>query len=318
MKALWLEDQTITFREDVPCPEVTGDEALIKVKVAGICATDLEQVRGYHPFLGIPGHEFVGVVESASGEPDLIGQRVVGEINIGCGSCDRCRVGLERHCDNRKVIGIRDRNGCFGEYITLPTRNLHRVPDHIPDEEAVFTEPIAAALAILQQCHIQASDKVLIIGAGRLGQLIARVLALIPCELFVIARHQPQKDILEPYNLTLLGENEVGKRWVDVVIEATGSHEGFEFALQAVRPRGTIVLKSTYATSGSINLSAVVVDEITIVGSRCGPFPPVIRLLEQGKLDLIGLISGRYPLKDGVRAYHRAAEPGVFKILFHM
>ncbi len=315
MKALWLAGQNLSLRNDVPTPEPTEDEALIKVKVAGICATDLEQVRGYHPFNGIPGHEFVGVVEHAGQERDWIGQRVVGEINVSCGVCTRCKAGLYNHCANRKVIGIRDQNGCFGEYLILPLKNLHRVPDTVPDELAVFTEPLAAALEILQQVPIRPVDKVLIIGAGRLGQLIARVISLVPCELCVIARYKPQKDLLRRVDIKLLDEDEIPEYGMDVVIEATGSINGLELALRAVRPRGTIILKSTYASSGTINLSSIVVNEITIVGSRCGPFIPALQLMEQGKIDLRGLISGHYPLNDGIQAYRRSAKKGVFKIL---
>jgi len=315
MRALWLDEGTISFRNDVPIPEPEGDEALIRVKIAGICATDLEQVRGYYPFSGIPGHEFVGVVELAPTEPGWVGQTVVGEINIQCGYCERCKGGLSNHCENRTVIGIMNHNGCFCEYLVLPKKNLYIIPENVSDEAAVFTEPIAAALEILRQVHIQPSDKVLVIGAGRLGQLIARVVSTIPCEMSILARYHSQKILLKKTGGIILDENKIPDGLMDFVIEATGSLDGFKLAQRAVRPRGTIILKSTYAGSEPINISSIVVDEITIVGSRCGPFPPALSLLELGRIDPTDLISGSYPLEDGVQAYTQAAETGVMKIL---
>ena len=318
MKALWLEDQELCFRYDVPVPIPSNDEALIKVVLAGICATDLEQQSGYYPFRGIPGHEFVGIVEESIERPALIGQRVVGEINIACGVCDLCKAGIDNHCKNRKVIGIRDHDGCFGEYLVLPIRNIHPVPEQVPDEFAVFTEPIAAALQILEQVHIRPSDKVLIIGAGRLGQLIARVVALIPCQLFVSTRYSSQEESLRKLGVQALHEDDLPTGEMDVVIEATGSPKGFLTAAKAVKPRGTIVIKSTYKAPGEINLSPIVVNENCIVGSRCGPFPPVLQLLSEGIIDLSGLVSEFYPIKEGIQAYKKARDPGIFKVLLKM
>jgi 2-desacetyl-2-hydroxyethyl bacteriochlorophyllide A dehydrogenase len=315
MNALWLENRVISYRTDLPLPEPGPQEALIRVSMAGVCATDLEQVRGYLPFCGVPGHEFVGVVEAAPAGGQWVGQRVVGGINIVCGSCCRCREGLASHCENRQVIGILNRNGCFAEYLVLPIQNLCAVPDSVTDEAAVFAEPLAAALEILQQIQIRPTDRVLLIGAGRLGQLIARVIQWVPCSLLILARYASQRVHLEASGVQVIHETDLPEGEMDLVIEATGSLNGFELALKAVRPRGTILLKSTYAGSESINLSKVVVDEITMVGSRCGPIPAAVALLESGRVDPRGLIADVYPLQAGLEAYQRAASPGVLKVL---
>lgn len=315
MKALWLEDQILSFRTDVIIPKPENGEALIRVEMAGICATDLEQVKGYYPFCGIPGHEFVGVVESAPTDPSWCGRKVVGEINIECGQCRFCKKGLGRHCENRTVMGILNKNGCFAEYLVLPLKNLCQIPDYVTDEAAVFTEPIAAALEILEQVHIKPSDQVLIVGAGRLGQLIARVISLVPCGISILARYPSQKSLLRNVAVNILDEADIRSGIFDVVVEATGSPVGFEIASRAVRPRGYVVLKSTYASPEPINLSPLVVDEITLVGSRCGPFQPAINLLSEKQIDPTVLISDRYPLTSGILAYQRAAEPGILKVL---
>ncbi len=314
MQALWLENQRLSFRRDLPHPLPPAGEALVRVRLAGVCATDLELVRGYYPYTGIPGHEFVGEIVSAP-DASRVGQRVVGEINAVCGECDTCRHGRQSHCERRTVLGIVNRNGAFAEYLTLPLVNLHPVPENVPDEAAVFTEPLAAALEISQQVHIRPDDRVLLVGAGRLGQLIAQTLALRGCDLYVLARHPNQIALLNSRNIHTLSEDEVPTRKMDVVIEATGSPSGFEIARRAVRPRGTLVLKSTYAGNLEVNFSAVVVDEITLVGSRCGPFPPALKLLETGSVDPTPLIEARYPLEQGVTAFEHAARPGVLKVL---
>ena len=317
MQALWLEDQSLSVRQDIPVPVVLPGEALIRVHLAGICSTDLELVKGYYPFKGVLGHEFVGeVVESD--EPDLRGVRVVGEINVTCGQCPSCYAGRSTHCENRSVLGIADRDGCFAEYLTLPVENLHRVPDSVPDELAVFTEPLAAALEIQEQVQIRPTDRVLVIGAGRLGLLIAQTLALTGCDLRVVVRHDYQREILSGWHIDTLAEDEVLPRYSDIVVEATGSPDGFTLARQAIRPRGTVVLKSTYAGNLDINMSSVVVDEITLVGSRCGPSAPALRLLEAGQVDPGPLITERYPLAEGVAALKHAAQPGVFKVLLEI
>jgi threonine dehydrogenase-like Zn-dependent dehydrogenase len=215
----------------------------------------------------------------------------------------------------RTVLGILRRDGAFAEYLTLPIENLHIVPESISDDCAVFTEPLAAALEIQEQVSIRPRDRVLLIGAGRLGQLIAQSLSLIGCDLRVVARHPQQRDLLQRYPITFVDEKAVSENEADFVVDATGSPEGFKLAKYAVRPRGTIVLKSTYAGSLEVNLSEIVVDEITLVGSRCGPFAPALRLLESGLVDPVPLISGRYPLYRGLDAFDEAAKPGVMKIL---
>jgi threonine dehydrogenase-like Zn-dependent dehydrogenase len=297
---------------------------LIKVRLAGLCATDLELVRGYYPFTGILGHEFVGELVSLSqdlaklGSPGsglAVGSRVVGEINAVCGHCEQCRSGRPTHCENRTVLGILNRDGAFAEYLTLPAENLHPVPAGVPDEAAVFTEPLAAALEIREQVAIHPTDRVLVVGAGRLGQLVAQVLALSGCALRVLARHERQRELLARRGIKPISEEEIQPRRWDVVVEATGSPAGFDLARKAVRPRGTLVMKSTYAGDLTTNFSSLVVDEITLVGSRCGPFEPALRLLEHGDVDPQSLIDAEYPLIEGLRAFDRAAEPGVLKVL---
>lgn len=312
MQSTWLEKQTLSLR-DVPRPRKDG-EALIRVRLAGICGTDLELVRGYYPFTGIPGHEFVGEVVEAS-DTSWVGKRVVGEINVSCGACEQCRSGRPTHCEKRTVLGIANRDGVHAEYTTLPLANLHLVPDSVPDDAAVFVEPLAAALEIQQQVHIQPTDRVLLIGAGRLGQLVAQTLALTGADLRVAARHPLQQKLLTGRRIQLIAENEIQPRRWDVVVEATGSPSGFELARQALRPRGTLVLKSTYRGEMTVNWSPFVVDEITIVGSRCGPFAPALRLLEKKEVDPTVLIAQRFPLSAALEAYETAKQPGKLKIL---
>jgi threonine dehydrogenase-like Zn-dependent dehydrogenase len=315
MLGLWLEDQEIRLRTDLPIPEPPAGEALIKVRLAGICATDLEMVRGYYPFTGIMGHEFVGEVMQSPTKPGLEGRRVVGEINASCGQCQACEAGRPTHCENRSVLGILNRNGVFAEYLTLPVENLHMVPDSLEDEAAVFTEPLAAALEIQEQVHIQPTDRVLVIGAGRLGQLVAQTLALTGCELLVVTRHAFQDDLLGLHSIATCKERGAPIRDMDVVVEATGTPQGFALARRAVRPRGMIIMKSTYKGELEVNFSAIVVDEISLVGSRCGPFPPAINLLNNGKVDPRPLISKRFPLAEAENAIHQAGQPGALKIL---
>jgi threonine dehydrogenase-like Zn-dependent dehydrogenase len=312
MKALWLGNRHLDLRE-VPRPE-KPDEALIRIRVAGICSTDLELVKGYYPFTGIPGHEFVGEVVAAS-DKRWLGQRVVGDINITCKSCEQCQNGRSTHCENRTTLGITKRNGTFAEFTTLPLSNLHRVPASIPDEVAVFVEPLAAALEIQQQVHIQPTDRVLVLGAGRLGQLIAQTLALTGCDLRVVARHDYQQKILAARGINMIAEEDVQPwRW-DIVVEATGSPSGFSLARQALRPRGSLVLKSTYKGELLVNFSSIVVDEVNIIGSRCGPFEPALRLLEKGEVDPGVLIAAEYNLGEALKAFEQAAKPGMLKVL---
>ncbi len=315
MKGLWLENQQLSYRDDLPVPAPGEGEALIKVGLAGICATDLEMVQGYYPFTGIPGHEFVGEVVASNGKPELVGKRVVGEINISCGECDQCRRGHRTHCRKRSVLGIKNRDGVFADYFIIPEPNLHIVPDGIADDSAVFTEPLAAALEIQRQVHIQPEDRVLLVGAGRLGQLIAQTLAICPCDFQVITRHTNQRELLLRRGINVVDETKIITGGMDVVIEATGSPQGFEVARRAVKPGGVMVLKSTYKGEMSLNMSSIVVDEITVVGSRCGPFAPALRLLASGLIDPTPLIDSSHTYKEGLAAFKQAANPGVFKVL---
>jgi threonine dehydrogenase-like Zn-dependent dehydrogenase len=312
MQALWLENNQLDLRE-VTRPANPG-EALIRILKAGICATDLELVKGYYPYTGILGHEFVGEVVTAD-DQSWVGQRVVGDINVSCGSCEQCLSGRATHCENRTVLGIVNRDGTFAEFTTLPLSNLHRVPASVPDEMAVFAEPLAAALEIQQQVHVHPTDRVLLVGAGRLGQLIAQTLKLTGCDLHVVARHAFQRQKLTEQGINLIAEKDVQPgRW-DIVVEATGSQDGFSLARQAIRPRGTLVMKSTYKGEMSVDFSSIVVDEITNIGSRCGPFEPALRMLESGEVDPSVLIVAEFKLGEVLQAFDQAAKPGVLKVL---
>lgn len=312
MNALWLENNQISLR-DVPRPH-KPNEALIKIRKTGICSTDLELVKGYYPYTGVLGHEFVGDVVEAD-DVSWIGARVVGEINAVCNQCEQCLNGRPTHCERRTVLGIVNRDGVFADFTTLPLSNLHRVPASVPDEMAVFTEPLAAALEIQQQIQVKPTDRVLLIGAGRLGQLIAQTLALTGCDLRVVARHKHQQNLLKARRIRIISGEEIQpSRW-DIVVEATGAPGGFSLARQAIRPRGTLVLKSTYKGEMNVNFSSIVVDEINIVGSRCGPFEPALRLMESKQVDPTVLIDSEFALGQALKAFEHAAETGVLKVL---
>jgi threonine dehydrogenase-like Zn-dependent dehydrogenase len=316
MKALVYDGQLKLARR-YPRPDPPPGEALVKVSLAGICNTDLEITNGYLGFQGVLGHEFVGVVEECAAA-ELEGKRVVGEINAACGECTYCRAGLPTHCTNRTVLGIARRDGAFAEYLTLPMRNLHVVPDSLPDEAAVFTEPLAAALEILEQVHLQPTARVVVLGDGKLGLLVAQALSLTGCELTALGHHPEKLAILEERGLpTLLAEEAPGIK-ADVVVECTGRAEGLAMARQMVVPRGAIVLKSTFQGSADIALSPLVVDEVTIVGSRCGPFAPALRLLARGLVAVEPLIAAVYPLSEGLAAFEHARAPGTLKILIRI
>ncbi len=270
MKGIWLENQHLELRNDIPLPAIAADEALVKVLRAGICNTDLELLRGYYPYQGVLGHEFVGIVEQ--GPDDLINQRVVGEINATCGHCRYCQTGQATHCENRTVLGIVNRNGAFAEYLALPVKNLYPVPDSVSTDAATFTEPIAAALEIQEQVTITPQTKVLVVGDGKLGQLVAQTLALTGCDLLAIGRHGEKLANLTAQNIATGFAEVVTDRAFDIAVECTGNPDGFAIARRALRPRGILVLKSTYANQLSLDISSIVVDEITLIGSRCGPF----------------------------------------------
>jgi threonine dehydrogenase-like Zn-dependent dehydrogenase len=316
MKGLWLENNQLQLRTDIPNPEPPPGEALVRVLRAGICNTDLELKRGYYPYTGILGHEFVGVVEQ--GPEHLLNQRVVGEINAVCGYCRFCRSGQPTHCENRTVLGIVNRHGAFADYLCLPVTNLHLVPDNVPTDVATFTEPLAAALEIQQQVALGANDRVLVVGDGKLGQLVAQTIALTGCELLVIGRHRDKLANLEARGIKTGLAEDVTDRAFDVSVECTGNPEGFAIARRALRPRGSLVLKSTYAGNLSLDASSLVVDEITLIGSRCGPFGEALQLLATEKVDVKPLIHSCYPLTEAIAAFDLAQRRGVLKVLLEM
>lgn len=318
MKALEFNKE-LKITQNMPIPELKNGEALIKILTAGICNTDIEITKGYMGFSGILGHEFVGIVEKINDKnQDLLNQRVVGEINCGCGTCKYCLNGLENHCPSRTVLGIFNRNGCFAEYITLPVKNLLKVPENVSNKEAVFVEPIAAAFEILEQIEIKPTDKILILGDGKLGLLTSLVLNLTQTEVALVGKHQEKLDIAKNQNVQtkLLSDLSVEKNY-DIVVDATGSINGFELALKLVKPRGTIVLKSTVASEKPLNLAPVVIDEIKIVGSRCGPFKPALNALEKKLIDVKPLISKEFNFNDALEAFELSKTRGILKILIN-
>jgi len=318
MRGLWLERQEIRLRDDLPRPAPPPGEALVRVLAAGVCNTDLELVRGYYPFTGIPGHEFVGRVESAPGAEGWEGKRVVGEINASCGRCAACAAGRRTHCERRTVLGIVNRHGAFAEYLSLPVENLHEVPAGLPDDEAVFTEPLAAALEVQEQVDVGPGERVVVVGDGKLGNLVAQTLALTGCALTVVGRHAAKLALLEERGIATGGASAIRAGEADIAVECTGNPDGLELARSAVRPRGTIVLKSTYAGRTTLDIARIVVDEVTLVGSRCGPFAPALRLLAERRVDVAPLVHARFPLGDAVAAFAEAARPGVLKVLVEM
>jgi threonine dehydrogenase-like Zn-dependent dehydrogenase len=325
-------DQRLVLEDNHPRPEPTHGEALVRVSLAGICNTDLEIARGYMDFHGILGHEFVGVVEAidrlpgASTPHSLIGKRVVGEINAACrkSDCWYCQRGMYSQCPSRTTLGIVGRNGAFAEYLTLPVENLHLVPDNVSDEEAVFVEPLAANFEILEQVHVRPTDRVLVLGDGKMGQLAARVLVLAGCEVTLVGKHPEKLHLVgETGANTYLLENSdaltsSGRQRCDMVVECTGSEQGLELALRLVRPRGVLVLKSTVAQKSLVHLAPIVIDEIQVQGSRCGPFAPALRALSQKLIDIHPLISGRYSLDNALAAFDYAQQAGVLKVLVHI
>ncbi|MBD2597853.1 alcohol dehydrogenase catalytic domain-containing protein [Nostoc spongiaeforme FACHB-130] len=316
MKGLWLENQQLQLRTDIPVPEPQLGEALVRVVRAGICNTDLELQRGYYPYTGILGHEFVGVVEQ--GPENLINQRVVGEINAACGHCRFCLRGQPTHCENRTVLGIVNRHGAFADYLCLPVKNLHPVPDNVPTDVATFTEPLAAALEIQQQVVVCPDDRVLVVGDGKLGQLVAQTLALTNCQLLVVGRHLEKLANLAARGIKTGLVDAVQDKAFDISVDCTGNPEGFAIARRALRPRGTLVMKSTYAGNLSLDASSLVVDEITLIGSRCGPFPAALELLAAEKVDVKPLIHAHYSLTEGLTAFTEAQRRGVLKVLLEI
>lgn len=317
MRALYLAEGQLEVRDDYPRPQPRPGEALIRVQLAGICSTDLEIVKGYAGFQGVLGHEFVGTVEGVGSEKDAdwLSRRVVGGINLGCQTCDECRSRGPEHCPNRIVLGIIAKDGAFATYLTLPVVNLHAVPPNVADEQAVFTEPLAAALRIREQVKVRPTARTAVVGPGRLGLLIGQVLALAGTEVVMLGRREASLALPRQLGLqTGLVDNAADDSF-DFVVEATGNEAGFAHSLRLVRPRGTLVLKSTFAGKANLDLTKLVVAEINVVGSRCGPFAPALRLLARGDVVVEALVEAEYPLSEGVAAFAHAAQPGVRKVL---
>lgn len=313
MKALVLEADRLRFDLNHPQPEPAAGEALVRVTLAGICATDLEIARGYMGFAGVPGHEFVGVVTAAA-DARLVGLRVVGEINCGCGECDFCAGGLGRHCPDRSVLGILGRAGAFAEYLVLPADNLHPIPDGVSDEAAVFVEPLAAAFEILEQVDIGNGRSVCVLGDGRLGLLTAQVLSLHTSSLLAVGRHSGKLSLLAERGIATTTATPAANRF-DIVVDCTGAAAGLAEAMALVKPRGTVVLKTTVAGERPLDVNQLVIDEVTIVGSRCGPFAPAIAALAEKRVAVEPLISRVFPLEEGAKAFDYARTEGVIKVL---
>lgn len=313
MDALWLEKGRIELRRDVPAPAANGDEVLLDVMLAGICGTDMELLKGYAEFTGVPGHEFVGRV--TRGPDAWVGRRVVASINIGCGSCARCQEAGPNHCSRRTVIGIRNRQGAFARQLAVPLSNIHEVPEAIDDTAAALVEPLAAALEITRQVEFTGRERVLVLGAGRLAQLITQVLVRIAGSVDVLMRNPERLPAFSPLDAnvpeTLLGN-------YDVVVEATGSRRALTTAIEQVRPGGTIVLKSTLDANSDIDLNPLVVNEVRLVGSRCGPFDEAIRWMAEGKVALAHLAIETFTLDDFESAFARAGQPDVYKVMFDL
>lgn len=310
-------DNGLKLDKNYAKPSPRKGEALIKVNTIGICNTDYEITKGYMGYKGVLGHEFTGVVEEINADDkSLLNKRVVGEINCGCGECEWCNQGLERHCPNRSTLGIWQREGCFAEYVCLPVKNLLEIPENVSDEEAVFTEPLAAALEILEQIHIPPYKKIAVLGDGKLGLMIALALNAAGLDLILIGKHENKLEIAKKQGVKtkLLSDVEIKKEY-DFVVEATGSISGFETSLALTKPRGTLILKSTIAASKEFNFAPVVVDEITIVGSRCGQFAPALRLLESGRIDVKPLISDIFELNESIAAFERNKEKSSIKVI---
>ncbi len=319
MKAI-VFDNELKLDKNYPIPKRNKGEVLIRPLLLGICNTDEEITKGYMGYKGVLGHEFVGVVEEAD-DKNLIGKRVVGEINLGCNNCIDCANRLQRHCKNRQTLGIFNKDGCFSEFFTLPYENLLIIPDNVKDEVAVFIEPLAAANEIFEQIHIKPDDKVLLLGDGKLGLSISLILGLMNVDFVHVGKHENKLEISKSFGAKtrLLSEiKDTEYKTYDIVIEATGSKGGFETSINLVRPRGTLILKSTIAAKEGLNLAPVVVDEITIIGSRCGQFAPVLRMMKKGLINTEKLISKILPFDEALKGFELNRSKDVIKVLLSM
>lgn len=316
MRAL-VFNNTLQYKTDHPVPSINNAEALIRVTHAGICNTDLELIKGYMGFQGVLGHEFVGIVEECSND-DLIGERVVGEINIPCRTCTYCTNNMANHCPNRSVIGILKRDGAFADYISLPVDVLHTVPDSVSDEEAVFVEPLAAAFEILEQVKILPDTKVCVLGDGKLGLLIAQVLSLTGCNLTVVGHHSEKLSILDELGIKIKLHSSLKDNAYDIVVDCTGSPSGIKTALQAVKPRGKVILKTTIAKKVFFDTNSIVVKEIELLGSRCGPFGPALKAIESRNIDLYPMISREFSIEEGITAIQYAMKKDTIKVILKL
>jgi threonine dehydrogenase-like Zn-dependent dehydrogenase len=316
MKSL-VFDGRLQLHQNLPVPLRAEGDALIKICMAGICQTDLEITRGYMAFHGILGHEFVGMVEE-SDDPSLTGKRVVGEINCVCGSCANCLSGMKRHCTRRTVLGIAGKDGAFAEYLVLPEENLHLVPDTISNEEAVFVEPLAACYRIIEQVCVQKEHTVLVLGDGRLGLLCAQVFKTVQCRVTLMGKHRGKLSLIDGTGINTRLIDEATGELFDMAVDCTGSPEGLQFALRAVKPQGIIIVKTTTASSRDLDVNSLVINEIQIRGSRCGPFPPAISALEKKKIRVLPLISHIFDFNDALEGFQAALQRGSLKILLQM
>jgi alcohol dehydrogenase len=311
-------DQQLSFQPRHREPLESDGDTLLRVRQAGVCATDLEITRGYMGYKGVLGHEFVADVVSSPNK-ELVGQRVAGEINVVCGRCDLCLSGLSSHCRARGVLGILNHDGAFADFVRLPAMNLHVLPKTVDDDQAVFVEPLAAAFQVLKQIKLDGRKWVTVLGDGRLGLLVAQVLRNAGCPVRVIGKHPDKLALCEKWQIRSRPVDDITPRHdQDVVVDCTGSASGFELAMQTVRPRGTIVLKSTFAAGKPLNLAPLVIDEINVVGSRCGPFREAVRALAEKQIDVASLIARRMKLEQGVEAMDLAGRPGVLKVILTM
>ena len=311
MKAAFFDGKNLTLDSNYPKPE---NHSMIKVDLAGICGTDLEILDGYMKYNGVLGHEFVGTVVS-SDNPEMIGKRVVGEINAGCNKCDFCLKGMQRHCPNRSVLGILKHDGAFAEYLSLPEKNLHLVPDSVTDQQAVFVEPLAAAFEIKEQLLLNPEWKVAVVGDGKLAQLISKVLKLSCSNLVCFGRHENKLSNLKKIGIaTKIVISAVDEQSFDLVVEATGNSSGFGDTMKLVRPRGTVILKSTIASRENLDLTPTIVNEVTVIGSRCGLFKPAIDALATGIISVDDMADSTFSLEQLSEAINRAREPEAMKV----
>lgn len=312
MRALVLDGAGVALRTDYPEPRLRPGEVRVRVLRAGICETDLQLIRGYMGYRGVLGHEFVGVPEDGP----LAGRRVVGEINCSCGACSTCRAGLPTHCSNRTVLGILNHDGAFADYVAVPQRNLHVVPDSVTTDAAVFTEPVAAAFQIPAQLTVRREDRVIVLGDGRLGNLCAQVLADFTPHVLVVGKHPEKLALLRALGLATCPLADLpAERSADLVVDCTGSDTGLPTALRLVRPRGTVVMKTTVADTQTLALAPLVIDEVTVVGSRCGPFDRALAALEGARVRVLPLVSARFDLSRGVEALEHVRTAPVLKVL---